>query len=131
MLDAEPVINEFLASNNGEIQDEDGDFSDFIELTNRGDQAVNLAGWYLTDNASDLNKWQFPSINLSPGQYLVVFASVRIAPLRAASCTRTSRRWLPRASTWRWYSPMETPSSAHLIPSSRHSMRISPRQLGE
>ena len=75
LLSAEPVINEFLASNNGEIQDEDGDFSDFIELTNRGDQAVNLAGWYLTDDASDLNKWQFPSINLAPGQYLVVFAS--------------------------------------------------------
>ena len=75
LLSAEPVINEFLASNNGEIQDEDGDFSDFIELSNRGDQAVNLAGWYLTDDAGDLNKWQFPSINLAPGQYLVVFAS--------------------------------------------------------
>ena len=49
--------------------------SDFIELTNRGDQAVNLAGWYLTDDADDLTKWEFPSVNLAPGQYLVVFAS--------------------------------------------------------
>jgi hypothetical protein len=75
LLSAQPVINEFLASNNGVIQDEDGDFSDFIELTNRGDQPVNLAGWYLTDEADDLTKWQFPSVNLAPGQFLVVYAS--------------------------------------------------------
>src|SRR5688572_12742235 len=75
LLAAQPVINEFLASNNGVIQDEDGDFSDFLELTNRGDQPVNLAGWYLTDEADDLTKWQFPSVNLAPGQFLVVFAS--------------------------------------------------------
>jgi hypothetical protein len=75
LLSAQPVINEFLASNTGVFQDEDGDFSDFLELTNRGDEPVNLAGWYLTDNASDLTKWQIPSVNLPPGQFLVVFAS--------------------------------------------------------
>jgi hypothetical protein len=75
LLAAQPIISEFLASNNGVIQDEDGDYSDFIELYNRGDAAVNLGGWYLTDDAAELTKWRIPSVNLASGQYLVVFAS--------------------------------------------------------
>ena len=72
---AQPVINEILASNDGVIQDVDGDYSDFIELYNQGDASINLAGWHLTDDSSDLTKWQFPSVNLASGEYLVVFAS--------------------------------------------------------
>lgn len=75
LLSADPVINEFLASNDGVIQDEDGDFSDLIEIYNQGDQSANLAGWYLTDDADELTKWEFPSVDLASGQYLVVFAS--------------------------------------------------------
>ena len=75
LLAAEPILNEILASNSGVIQDEDGDYSDFIEIYNRGDASVNLDGWYLTDDAGDLTKWEFPSTNLAAGQYLVVFAS--------------------------------------------------------
>lgn len=56
-------------------QDEDGDFSDWIELKNNSQSAVNLSGWYLTDNASDLTKWEFPSTTIAANGYLVVFAS--------------------------------------------------------
>jgi hypothetical protein len=49
LLSAAPVITEFLASNDGVLQDEDGDFSDWIEIANRGDQAIELSGWHLTD----------------------------------------------------------------------------------
>ncbi len=75
LLAADPIISEFLADNDGILQDQDGDFSDWIELVNRGDQPIDLAGWYLTDDAGDLDKWQFPSKVLNPGEYLVVFAS--------------------------------------------------------
>ena len=37
--------------------------------------AVDLQGWSLTDEATQLRKWQFPSTNLNVGQYLVAFAS--------------------------------------------------------
>src|SRR5688500_8313999 len=74
-LAAEPIINEILASNDGVIQDEDGDYSDYIEIYNRGDAGINLAGWHLTDDDDALTKWKFPSVNLAPGEYLVVFAS--------------------------------------------------------
>lgn len=74
-LAAQPVINEILASNDGLIQDVDGDYSDFIEIYNAGDAALDLAGWHLTDNAGNLSKWTFPSVTLDAGEFLVVFAS--------------------------------------------------------
>ncbi|MCA9249020.1 MAG: lamin tail domain-containing protein, partial [Planctomycetales bacterium] len=78
MLAAEPLISEFLASNDQTLLDGDGNSSDWIELTNTGDEAVDLAGWYLTDRADDLRRWPFPAHEasvLSPGEFLVVFAS--------------------------------------------------------
>lgn len=72
---AEIVISEFLAANNAGLQDEDGDTSDWIEIHNADTNAVNLAGWRLTDDAEDLNKWTLPATNLPPGGFLVVFAS--------------------------------------------------------
>lgn len=71
----EIVITEFMAANSATLKDQDGDFSDWIELCNLGASAVNLAGWSLTDSAANLTKWRFPSTNLAPGQFLVVFAS--------------------------------------------------------
>lgn len=71
----ELVISEFLASNDSGLTDADGDYSDWIEIHNTSGAAVSLAGWYLTDDADDLTKWQFPNVTLPAGGYLVVFAS--------------------------------------------------------
>src|SRR6185369_13509746 len=48
---------------------------DWIELQNDGTGAVNLDGWFLTDDATNLQKWRFPALTLPAGGYLVVFAS--------------------------------------------------------
>ena len=69
------VITEFMASNDNTLADADGDYSDWIEIHNPSSQPVNLGGWYLTDDASEPAKWQFPSVNLGAGNHLVVFAS--------------------------------------------------------
>jgi CotH kinase protein/Chitobiase/beta-hexosaminidase C-terminal domain/Lamin Tail Domain/PA14 domain len=69
------VISEVVADNATGLQDEDGAFSDWIELHNDGAAAVNLAGWALTDEVSDDNKWGFPAVSIGAGQFLVVFAS--------------------------------------------------------
>jgi len=69
------LITEIMASNSSTISDEDGDQSDWIEIYNPSGSAVNLSGWYLTDDASNLTKWTFPSVTVNPGAYLVVFAS--------------------------------------------------------
>jgi hypothetical protein len=69
------VISEFMAINNTTLTDEDGAYSDWIELYNTSTNTVDLGGWYLADNATNLTHWMFPSTNLGPSQFLVVFAS--------------------------------------------------------
>jgi hypothetical protein len=69
------IINEFVAVNSTGLTDQDGDYSDWIEIYNRGNQTVNLSGWSLTDDPQQPEKWTFPNISLGSQQYLVVFAS--------------------------------------------------------
>ena len=68
-------INEFMASNSSIISDEDGDFEDWIELNNYGDEPVHLEGWFLSDDFSDPYKWMFPDIIIHPGEFLLIWAS--------------------------------------------------------
>ena len=44
------VINEFVASNENSLEDEDLDNPDWIELYNGQDQDQNLSGYYLTND---------------------------------------------------------------------------------
>jgi hypothetical protein len=69
------VISELMASNSSGLKDGDGETSDWIEVYNRGKVAVNLAGWRLTDDPSQTERWFFPDVSLEPGKYLLVFAS--------------------------------------------------------
>jgi hypothetical protein len=75
MLAGDVVISEFMAVNSATLLDEDGDFSDWIELRNLGDAPANLAGWHLTNDAAAPGKWTLPSVSLDPGEHLVLFAS--------------------------------------------------------
>ncbi|HUF61251.1 MAG TPA: lamin tail domain-containing protein [Verrucomicrobiales bacterium] len=68
-------INEFGAVNSGEILDEDGETSDWIELHNPGLVPIELEGWSLADNPSNPRKWTFSNRTLPAGGYLIVFAS--------------------------------------------------------
>src|SRR6185503_7830006 len=71
----EVEISEFLAGNDSGITDQDGEFSDWIELHNPGPAGADLGGWFLTDDARERDKWQIPPVVLAPGRYLVIFAS--------------------------------------------------------
>ncbi|RLC69803.1 MAG: hypothetical protein DRI26_08365, partial [Chloroflexi bacterium] len=79
---ADVVISEFMAANGTVLEDEDGDSPDWIEIWNRSGETVNLGGWSLTDQPEPLNeedppqhRWYFPSVDLGPNEYLVIFAS--------------------------------------------------------
>jgi hypothetical protein len=69
------IISEFMAANHSTLADEDGDYSDWIELFNTGGTAVDLTGWHLTDDPADLGKWTFPSFNLGANTFALVWAS--------------------------------------------------------
>ncbi len=72
---AEPVITEFMAANAAGASDEDGAFSDWVEIYNPDAVPVELSGWYLTDSMANKKKWPFPAATLAPGGYLIVWAS--------------------------------------------------------
>jgi len=76
-LDAQDdlLITELLAQNTDSLADEDREFSDWFEIHNPGSSPVDLAGYHLTDDAMDLEKWTFPAVTIQPGGFLVVFAS--------------------------------------------------------
>ena len=68
------VISEFMEKNRTTLRDEDGDFSDWIELWNRSDEAVDISGWNLSDRENQLG-WTLPEMSLQPGERIVIFAS--------------------------------------------------------
>ena len=69
------LITEFLASNAANLADDDGQYSDWIELANVSAVPINLDGWYLTDSATNRTKWRIPAITLAPGEHRIVWAS--------------------------------------------------------
>jgi hypothetical protein len=72
---AQVRITEFMASNTQTLTDEDGDSSDWIELQNTSSNSVSLLNWALTDSSGNPGKWRFPSSNMAPKSFLIVFAS--------------------------------------------------------
>jgi CotH kinase protein/Lamin Tail Domain/Secretion system C-terminal sorting domain len=69
------VINEVMASNTKTATDNNGQFDDWIELHNKSTAAVNVGGYFLSDDATNLNKWKIPTNTTIPaGGYLIVWA---------------------------------------------------------
>ena len=71
------IINEFLTSNSSGIADEDEDTSDWIEIYNPREVAIDLNGYWLTDEAENPRKWVFPAVSIPAKGYLTVFASAK------------------------------------------------------
>jgi len=69
------ILSEMMSNNKSIIKDEDGEFVDWIELYNTGTQAINLEGFYLTDDSTKKNKWIFPPLTIEVENYKIVFVS--------------------------------------------------------
>jgi gliding motility-associated-like protein len=69
------VINEYSASNSNIIADFQGDFEDYIELYNTSGTAVNLTGYFLSDDATVINKWTFPNITIPANGRKLIYCS--------------------------------------------------------
>ncbi len=70
-------ITEFMAVNASTIQDQDGDYSGWIEIFNPTQTEVSLTGWRLATTGANAKQWSFPGYVMMPGDYLVVFASAK------------------------------------------------------
>ena len=72
------VINEILASNNGCCIDEHGDQDTYIELYNHGNDTVDVAGFFLTNDIENTDNYvQIPMGNdstlIAPGEFLLLW----------------------------------------------------------
>ena len=67
-------ITEIMVKNRATLCDEDGDFPDWIELTNVSDETLNLTDCRITDREKHFG-WILPELSLESGERLVLFAS--------------------------------------------------------
>lgn len=71
------MISEFMADNATTIQDPDepGEYPDWFELANLGEEPVNLNGYYLTDNLQRPTKFRISAdIIVAPGGVVIFWA---------------------------------------------------------
>jgi hypothetical protein len=72
------VINEWMADNTGPYgfpDPADGDFEDWLELFNPNTNALNIGGFFLTDDLTLPMKWQIPIPTIiGPHEFLLVWA---------------------------------------------------------
>ena len=68
------VINEFMASNSSTHADEAGEYEDWVELYNAGNEPLFLGERFLSDNPDNPSKWQLPEIWVQPHAYVVIWA---------------------------------------------------------
>ena len=67
------IISEVMASNDSVETYPKAGYTDWVEIFNSGDAAVDLGGWGLSDNPDKPLKWQFPDgIVILPGEYRVI-----------------------------------------------------------
>lgn len=67
-------INEFMASNETTVTDDQGEFEDWIELYNDNLYPVDLGGYCLTDDLAEPDKWPLPDTVIGAGGFLLVWA---------------------------------------------------------
>ena len=78
---AQLYINEFMASNDNAFPGPLGDYPDWIEIYNAGDNPVSLAGYYFSDDLADTSKWfQIPdtypdSVTVPANGYILFYAN--------------------------------------------------------
>ena len=74
-------INEFMASNDAALPGPQGDYPDWIEIYNGGEEAVMLGGYYMSDDLADPEAmYQIPStypdsVTVQPGDFIVFYAN--------------------------------------------------------
>ncbi len=69
-------ITEVMSSNSSAIQDETGDYPDWVEVTNVSSQSVNLHGYKLAKDASIMLKYfEFPNHTLKSGESALVYCT--------------------------------------------------------
>jgi hypothetical protein len=74
-------INEFMASNDSALSGPQGDYPDWIEIYNAGNENVMLGGFYMSDDLENIEeRYQIPdaypdSVTVPAGGYIIFYAN--------------------------------------------------------
>lgn len=69
------VINELLPVNKSVAADQNGQYDDWIEMYNLSSSAVDISGYFLSDDIGNFYKWEIPEGTLISGKgYLIIWA---------------------------------------------------------
>ncbi len=70
------VITEYMTANTETLSDSDGEYTDWMEITNIGNEPISLDGLRISDNVDNIDKWRVSgSYILAPGECQIVFVS--------------------------------------------------------
>ncbi|MCP3981088.1 MAG: hypothetical protein GY716_17460 [bacterium] len=72
-------ISELLASNQDGLTDGAGETEDWVEIHNRGVDAVDLDGLFLTEDLDETQRWALPAVVLQPAERVIVFCDDEVA----------------------------------------------------
>ena len=65
-------INEYLSHNKGANYNSNGEYADWVEIYNDGDD-ISLKGLALSDDSKDLNKFMLPDKVIKKNEYLIIY----------------------------------------------------------
>lgn len=74
---AQIVINEYSCSNVNGPTDAFGEREDWVELYNTTAGPIDLTGYFLSDKASNIDKWMIPSGSIPAGGFKMIYFSGR------------------------------------------------------
>jgi hypothetical protein len=66
-----------MSDNESHLSDLFGEYSDWIELYNPGENTIQLSGYYLSDDPAYLKKWPIPDLSFDANEFRLIFASGR------------------------------------------------------
>jgi len=75
------LINEFMANNTRTLRDDNGKYSDWVELFNWSPSAANIGGYYMSDTSSEPMKWRIPTgTTIATGDFLLIWCDGTTIP---------------------------------------------------
>ncbi|MBP5247265.1 MAG: CotH kinase family protein [Fibrobacter sp.] len=107
-----PVVFTEINPKNTTLEDEDGDRSDWIELFNPADTAVNLSGYSLSNSASKPHLWNFGNVIVPPQSFLIVYFSKKDRPNFEEPSDSTD---LLGYGTWSWSDAQNSPVAGESV----------------
>ena len=71
------MFSEVMTANTSSVKDDLGQFSDWFEIVNDSERAIDLHDWMVMKEADKVQVFTFDDVQIRPGECLVVFCSDR------------------------------------------------------